>query len=192
MRLRTLNLGNTLLLLGCVVLGVTLWVPYATAARVARIERRAEAAARAVCGAATELAPFDLATPDLAASLLERTEGHDLEVDEEASIAGQRLVFGAKHYRIALLPSPEDEAAPDEPPAFEVYAWPRSYLDAGRSVFFFPSRGLPAFSRNLQAGYAGLDPVPAAGCGHPLDHKPAPGQWYRGTDDERWLALPNS
>jgi hypothetical protein len=195
---RNWNVGNLLVLALCAVLGVTLWVPYGTAARTARVEGTGLRLARELLRVATA-APFAL-DGDGAALLDRMADGRQLEVVPPSGAAGAasrpRLLFASKHYYFCIHESPDDWAAPAGPERarpIEVYAWPRSFFGPARSAFFLPSDAPAAYTRNLQLGYVGLEVIPVAGSARPVVAPEEPeDSWrgWRGRDDGRWLPLP--
>ena len=80
------------------------------------------------------------------------------------------------------VPLPIEESLP-----FETYAWPKSLLVGARTVFFIPSDGTPAFTRNLSDRYVGTRRIPNPGDGRfDIDTEKRENA-YRGHDDERWI-----
>ena len=80
------------------------------------------------------------------------------------------------------VPLPEDTKFP-----FETYAWPKELQAGARTVFFFPSDGRPAFTRNLTDRYVGMDRTPRPGDGRMDIESEKHENDYRGHDDERWI-----
>lgn len=189
---RSWNTANVLVVLGVLLLGVTFWVPYATASRVARIEGWAEGIARALLTAASDRSDLVLDAPaaaDAVRQSLPSNYAHRLHTMPPLSDPpGMR--FRGKHYLylVTRTPLPSGEADPGQP--LEVYAWPRSYLAAGRTTFFVPEDAPAAYSHNLAARYRDDEVVPAAGAGRPEHADDDLTSPWRGRDGERWLPLP--
>jgi hypothetical protein len=225
---RAYNLGNALVIAGVLALGATFWLPHATAARMLRVEQRAETCARRLCELAKDIPDLDFHAPAAHENILQRLEGDRLEPQPApAELSGKALVFRSKHYYYMLTRTPPERgdgdrrdnagspsaAAPQQHPApesawrwpwrfadpsrllpFEVYAWPASLVGPGVAVFFHPSDGPPAFCRNLDHTYHGLDKHPLPGqARQQFDGRERSGllKWYRGFDNARWL-IPGS
>lgn len=217
-----LNLGNALVIAGVLVLGASFWLPHATAARMHRVEAQAESHARRLCEIARALPDLDLGSPDTQQLVLDRLAGDRLDpVPVPGELTGKAVFFKSKHYYFMLTRTPPAGDAADTPmtvvphlqPAresewrwpwrfadsskllpFEVYAWPAALIGPGVAVFFHPSDGLPAFCRNLDHTYHGLQQHPLPGNARKqFEGRNRPGmlKWYRGFDDARWL-LPRS
>lgn len=185
-------------IVGVIMLGVSIWVPFLTAERTARVEQRAEQIAARLIEAVQSL-PYGLDDTALEVALarfyaLAARDGvfiNDLEVLEPA-LPATLLTLQNKHYAFHLAISPPDPAAivgSDAQPDYEVVAWPLSSVGPGHCVFFCPDNAARAYTRNLSAGYAGLGA-----------HRPSPGRChrrpaqglqsmtsYRAIDDERWI-----
>lgn len=206
---RTFNVGNVLVLVGIAALVVSLRLPYAMANRVARVESRAAELGRLLLSIALERPTLDLADPksfqDVAATFAERWLGRRQPrstAPRPVRVGEHGLLFEGKHYLFLLTRTPREIAGvgPNEPPPFEVYAWPRSTTSAGEEVFFFPGdtqgsktpASRAARTRNLHRGYSGLERAPFPGAGRPRTslYKKRGQDWYRGRDDERWILLP--
>ncbi|MEM7199303.1 MAG: hypothetical protein AAF628_03495 [Planctomycetota bacterium] len=193
---RNWNLGNLIVVLGVVGLVVTLWVPYITAGRVARIERNAEDHARALLAATLDAAEgaWDPQATGAVGDLASRVP-QVAAVPPDAGRTGlpAGLYFESKHYLYSVFTrGPDDQIGDDTaaPPAFEVFAWPRSYLGPGRSAFYFPAGGRPAYTRNLKSAYQGFGAPPQPGEGRPReDGLSEPDYGYHDRLDERWLWL---
>lgn len=200
-RKRNFNPGNLLVGLAVGALGLSFWVPYGTADRTARVEERAGEIAALLLEAASDCQPLDL-TDDRLYTLLEaRTvkAAHaqgipsssfvdpDLPVEE---LDWGSFLYRGKHYCYQVTVTPEDQLQGDVVAPVEVYAWPATELGPGHTVFFFSETDYPAFSRNLSSGFAGTENAPKPGLGrpHPDDRRESR-DWYRGTDDERWIRL---
>lgn len=192
------NPATWFLLLGVAMLGATLWVPWFTAERTARIERRADAIAELLLAAARD---FDGAIDEADAQIVHarflrlalRDQLHtaDLEV-HEPPLPGTVLTMVNKHYGFHLAVSPLEAnviAGRGTQPAREVMAWPLTSTGPGHCAFFHPDDAPRAYSRNLAAGYAGLGsrrPIP--GRSHRRPHGLAEvTSYYRSFDDERWI-----
>lgn len=186
---------------GLAALGLSLWLPWMTAARTARVEQRADRIAELLLRAAR-----DRSEPAEEAGLqfvlarfhgLAAAEGvfvSDLERVEPAP-PGTLLCLTNKHYafQLAATPLPPNQVpGRDSVAAVEVIAWPLTATGPGHSAYFHPEDGPRAYSRNLYASYAGLGGRrPQPGSSHrPLRRQgdELPG-WYRGADDERWIVF---
>ncbi len=224
---RAYNLGNALVIAGVLALGATFWLPHATAARMFRVEQRAQICARRLCELAMDTPDLDFHAPGAQESILRRLEGDRLEPQAApAELSGKALLFRSKHYYYMLTRTPPERgdgnqrdagspttALPQQHPLpegawrwpwrfadaakllpFEVYAWPATLVGPGIAVFFHPSDTPPAFCRNLEHTYHGLDNHPLPGQARKqFDGQNRAGtlQWYRGFDHARWL-LPGS
>jgi hypothetical protein len=199
---RNLNLGNILVALGLVGLGLSFFAPSWSAERVARVESRAERTSELLLDALRAGGAALLADPTgLLADLRERClaaglPGSDLPELEQLG-AGQQPVFGNRHYLFRAVPRASPAEDPEAAPGpLEVYGWPRTLLPPGRTTFYFPIDGPPAFTRNLSAGFEGLRRMPAPGAGLPAGSElpqqagAEPRRPYRSRSDERWLPLP--
>ncbi len=212
--LRTLNLGNILLLVGLCALAASLWLPYATASRTKRIETRA-------LDTVVQLADLVKKEPNLnlqdqqAYSRIGQALNKALGVSDQKSslyvhmeeplngLHGQSFLFKDKHFLYLVLQAPpeeekdeegdEGEDNPDKSPTtvHETYAWPSSRLGSSRTTFYFNTTGMAAFSRNLDGDYLGRKKRPKPGGGTANDKIQDSGgeQWYRGKDDNRWIVL---
>ncbi len=189
---------NGYLLLGIALLGVSAYVPFATAARTARLELRADQVATTLLEATLDrplgIGPSDVPNVLARFHALARRDGvhvADLEV-VEPPLAGTLLTLRSNHYAFHLAVSaPEIPSAHrDARDAYEVVAWPLAAIGPAHSAFFLPDDSLRSYSRNLYRGYHGFD-----------DARPLPGRHhrrrsalfdlpkaYRSRDDERWLA----
>ena len=198
-RNRNFNLGNLLVLLSVVGLGVSFWVPYGTAERTARVEGRAGDIAKVILATASAMQPIDLQDPFTRAVLQARVvkacdawglpASNFLQGDQPIEpFDWPSLVFRGRHYCFQVTVTPADRSAGAAVPPVEVYAWPNNPVGPGHTVFFFPETGEPAFSRNLVANYAAFTraPRPGAGRHRPLNRESRP-EAYRGYDEERWL-----
>ncbi len=195
-RSRLLNPASWYTAIGMALLGLSLWLPWASASRTARVEQRADQIADALLLAARGDAPLD--DPAALDHVLARLHAlaaaravfvADLERQEPPPDA--LLLLTNKHYafQLAVSPVPQNErVGRDTVPALEVVAWPLSRVGPGHCAFFHPENAPRAYTRNLAAGYAGTGrrrPAPgkchrsAASSDHPSS--------YRSDDDERWL-----
>lgn len=197
----TFNLGNLLVGIGLIGLGGTFFLPTWSADRVVRVEGRAEALARALLAGAAGMEPLDLADPQqiakLAADLALRYQSFGFpESDLPELVAGPppTATFQSRHYLLRVVRQPAEagvDPLADTVRPLAVYAWPRSVLPPGRTVFFMPADGIAAYSRNLAADYAGLDHAPPPGAALPADPAEAQHQaTYRSRDNEHWIKLP--
>ncbi|MGA0059857.1 MAG: hypothetical protein ACO3RU_09750 [Planctomycetota bacterium] len=187
------NLGNALVGLGLLGLGATLSMPGWSADRVARAESRAEQTCRILAALAARPGTTD--EQDAGAFAEEaktrcRAAGQpDSDLPELVSAAP--LTLGSRHYLFRIAPrTPPTELAGVEAP-LEVFGWPRTLLPPGRTSFCFPLDGDPVFTRNLSAGYEGLDrgPRPGAALARGATGPQTDGRPYRAANDERWLFL---
>ncbi|MFY9343285.1 MAG: hypothetical protein WAT39_12385 [Planctomycetota bacterium] len=184
-------------LFGVVLLALTLWTPWATAARTTRVEERAQQLAVACAECLASLAPGNdaaarehfLARWQALAAARGAFVG-DLEPGAEPAQPSV-LLFANKHYAFQVAPSPPPVREPGGPgtlPPLEVIAWPLAAVGPGHCVFFVPSNAPRAYSRNLTAGYAGWHRAPPPGCGHRRAGSANESNLaYRGEDDERWV-----
>lgn len=198
---RRSRLGNPatwFLLLGTTMLGVTLWVPWFTAERTARIERRADdIAAHLLAACRDHDGPLDAAgvmiTYGRFVRLCLRDGVHlaDLEV-REPTLPGTLLLLENKHYAFHLAESPlpaNEIAGRDTIRSLEVMAWPLSRTGPGHCAFFHPEDAPRAYSRNLTKSYAGFGKNrPEPGRSHRRPHgMHEVTSYYRSFDDERWI-----
>ncbi|MCA8944213.1 MAG: hypothetical protein KDB80_16730 [Planctomycetes bacterium] len=209
MAIRIPNLTNSLVWVGVGLVALSLIVPARSAERTARVETRAEEAARTLLAVAQEMEPIDLDDLDAARRLESRFRAacaewhghpesylpHLHECPSELSDVSC-MMFESKHYCLMLTRSPipiDSGVQPDRYP-FEVYAWPLSLSPPGHTAFFVPEIGDPAFSRNKMRQYVGWKEdrrghraLPRPGCGIPRNEVEEGA--YRGRDDERWILL---
>lgn len=196
---RNFNPGNLLVLLAVGALGLSFWIPYGTANRTARVEERAGEIAALLLEAASACQPLDLTDPGQYALIEARTlkAAHargipsssfvDTELPIE-TLGWGSFLFRGKHYCFQVTLTPSEQLRGDTVPPVEVYAWPTTTVGPGHTVFFFSETDQPAFSRNLARGYAGTETAPRPGFGQPRQDDPRGSpDWYRGTDDERWI-----
>jgi len=184
--------------IGLALLAFSLWLPWLSASRTARVERRANGLAEALLDATHGFdLPFDEADLQtiqarfykIAASRGQRTK--DLERVEPPP-AGTLLCLTDKHYAFQLSESPPDinqQPGRHTVPALEVIAWPQSSIGPGHCAFFYPDNAARAYTRNLRARYAGFgEERPQPGGPH---RRPGLGgrrvSTYPGQDGERWL-----
>jgi len=202
-RSRWCNPGAWLTALGLVLLASTVWVPFQSAERTARVERRADQIAALLLEATSRASDanvgtyWDPATAEIvlayfhALAMRDGAFVNDLEVLDQP-LPNSLLTLQNKHYAFQIAVSPPDTRetpSADAEPAYEVTAWPLSAVGPGRSVFFYPENAPRAYTRNLAKGYSGLgDRRIAPGRGH---RRPAQTlelrASYRGLDDERWI-----
>ncbi|MDA0373537.1 MAG: hypothetical protein O2865_07105 [Planctomycetota bacterium] len=187
------NLGNALVGLGLVGLGVTLSMPGWSADRVARVESRAEQACRVL---ATMVADSQRTLPIAPPAFTDEFQAQcraagQPESDLPELIAEDPLTFGSRHYLFRVVARELPTRAEGESAPLEVFAWPRTVLPPGRTTFCFPLDGDPVFTRNLAAGYEGLErgPRPGAALARGEEQPRRDGVPYRASNDERWLFL---
>jgi hypothetical protein len=183
-------------LIGLGLLAGSIWVPFLTAQRTARVEERADQiaahlleATRPVPGRLDGVTDFVLAQFHCLA-LRDQVFVNDLEV--LAPLPGTLLLLRNKHYAFHLAESPPEPNATigrDTEPAYEVLAWPIESVGPGHSAFLYCDDAPPAFTRNLTAGYTGFGKRrPQPGRSH---RRPVSGvdteAFYRSYDDERWI-----
>ena len=189
--------------LGAILLGATFWIPITTANRTARVEGRADALAELLLLEAMATAPVDFTDPATAAMLygrlVRRAASNSVYVDDIELLPPQAdvpaITLRNKHYVVQLRPSPqaapttiESQDLPTESLPLEVLAWPLRSNGPGHGAFFYPEDAEPAFTRNLQFGYHGLEPPNWPRPGHTHRRPDANAPWhYRDFDDERWL-----
>lgn len=212
-KLSTLNAGNILVLIGLGGLGFGVWLPYATADRVYRIEGRVSLYVGEFVGALQQRESFDWSDEEARDEFLgEVNEASGLQ-DPESSLhlrispipphLSQCFVFSSKHYLFLVANTPQKLLGqektierPGSPPVlvqdpevstnapFEVYAWPKDLEQDGRTVFFAATDALPAFNRNLDGIYFGFDRTPTPGAAR-VDKQDVENA-YHGIDRQRW------
>lgn len=183
---------------GVAVLVATVWLPYLSAQRTARVEGRADQIAGLLLEAARDF-PEAIEPADVdhvlarlfALAARDGTHVADLELREEP-LPGILLVLQNKHYLFHLAASPvEAQAAPSHGavPSYHVAAWPVRAFGPGHSAFFLALDAPRAYTRNLTAGYVGTGkdrPLPER-----LHRRPGgtfeAAKSYRNLDDERWI-----
>jgi hypothetical protein len=184
-------------LLGLGLLLATLYVPWLTAERTARVERRAERLGAKLLDAVVE---FDqcLEASSLP-TLLARwamLNARDAEFTDDLEVVttgrpGVLLTALNKHYAFQLAespPPPQFQAGRDSVPAYEVVVWPRDQDGPGHAAYFLPSNAARAYTRNLSALYGGLDRAPLPGSCHSVPYIGRHEHWhYRSANDERWI-----
>jgi hypothetical protein len=181
------------------MLAFSLWVPWLSATRTARVEGRADKVAAALMTAADGF-ELPLEEPDLQ-SLLARfyrtatssgVRAKDV-VRVEPAPSGSLMCLQNKHYAFLLSEAPVDPMSrigKNTVGSLEVLAWPLSVVGPGHCGFFYAQDACRAYTRNLQRGYAGLkdDTRPLPGAGH---RRPGIGSrrqsQYPGNDSERWI-----
>lgn len=187
-----------LLLGGCLLVALSLWLPWQTAARTARIEARADRIAELLLAAGRSAPPAeDPATRDLVLARFWRlavAEGVRVEDVQavEPPLPDTLLVLTNKHYafQLAWSPLPADAiVARDAVPTREVLAWPLAAVGPAHAAFFHAEDAPRAYTRNLAAGYAGLgERRPPPGAGQRVGPTSLR-RWssYRSRSDERWI-----
>jgi len=187
------NLGNALVGLGLIGLAVTLSMPGWSAERVARIETRAEQSCRILAAMVAEGEPGIASPPQEFAEEFSRRcrDAGQPEGDVPELVAPEPLTFGSRHYLFRIAPRGTPTENPELEPPLEVFGWPRTLLPPGRTTFCFPLDGKPVFTRNLSAGFEGLDrgPRPGDALARGEENPRTDGQPYRAANDERWLFL---
>jgi len=209
---RRFNLGNLLILAGLVGLGVSLALPYLTSQRVARVERRAFKIAQLLMAIAQEhISDLEFEDPQGQKAIeaeLRRKIQADGSIPESSIPSGftpdglSGYYFRERHYLYLLTRTPADRKSLGfenlQNQSLEVYAWPHSNLSGGREVFFLPGDSGAVIkghtvqavrSRNLLRHYLGTSPMPIPGAGRPREEIQPGAKWYRGQDDERWIAF---
>ena len=213
-KLSTLNSGNILVLIGLGGLGFGVWLPYGTADRVYRIEKRVSLYVGEFVKALEQRESVDWSDDDARDEFLAEVNASSGLVDPESSLhlrvtptpphLNQCFIFSGKHYYYLVANTPQKILGqektierPGSPPVkvndpslaksapFEVYAWPKDLEQDGRTVFFAATDGSPAFNRNLDGIYVGLDRTPTPGAARidKQDYEDA----YHGIDRQRWL-----
>jgi len=184
-------------LAGIGLLATSLWVPWATAARTARIERRADDIATLLLEASLPFVDdLDEASTSAVLARFHRLASRDglivSDVEVVDPLPGTLLSLRNKHYVFHFAEAPLPEGRTKERGAVsprEVMAWPIDENGPGHCAFFHPDDGPRAFTRNLTAKYTGLDSRrPLAGSAHPTSqHFSDVTTFYRSADDERWI-----
>lgn len=189
---------NWLLCGGGLLVALSLWLPWQTAARTARIEGRADQVAGLLLAAFCSVPPVDdRAVRELALARFWRllaaagVRVEDVQVIEPA-LPGTLLSLTSKHYafQVAWSPVPADAiVARDALPTREVLAWPLAAVGPGHAAFFYAEDAPRAYTRNLTAGYTGLGARrPPPGAAQRLGPA-SQTRWssYRSRSDERWI-----
>lgn len=193
---RLANPANWFLLLGGGLLALSLWIPWFTAVRTARVENRADQITGLLLEAATGLeCPLDAAGLEIVMArfqALAAAQGAHLADLEriEPAWPGALLALTSKHYayQLAISPPPvRSLPSRDSTPALETMAWPLSAVGPGHSVFFHPENAPRAYTRNKAAGFEGLTLRPAAGEAHRPGEGSVSANYYRSARDERWI-----
>jgi hypothetical protein len=180
------------------LLGFSLYVPWLSASRTARVEQRADLLAAALLDASAgfEL-PLDEADREGVLGrffALAESRGvytRDLERHPSPPEDAQ-LCLVNKHYLLQLTESPpgaNQRAGEDAAAAFEVTAWPMSGAGPGHCAFFYPENAARAYTRNLRANYAGTqDQRLHPGAAHrAIGASGRLTKTYTGADNERWV-----
>lgn len=184
-------------LAGLALLGTSLWVPWATAARTARIERRADDIAMLLLEAAVPFVDdLDATSAKVVFARFLRLAIRDglivSDLEPADTLPGTLLVLRNKHYAFHLAAAPLPDGTVVERgavPPREVMAWPIDENGPGHCAFFHPDDGPRAFTRNLTAKHSGLgDRRPRPGAAYPASqHFADVTTFYRSGDDERWI-----
>lgn len=200
-RRRNFNPANWLVGLGVVALGLSFWLPHATASRTARIESRAGDIAANLLREAVAVQPFDpgdaLQVAHVEARTLQALAARGIRLDSFVEgptrmlPGGEAVLFRGRHFVFLLTRTPvsvwragtRQRAELCRP--LEVYAYPRAGAPA-QSAYFHGEIERAAFTRNLQADYKHGGRRPAAGAAVPRRSSDT-ARHYRGRDDERWL-----
>lgn len=187
-------------LLGLVLLGASIWVPFLTAERTARVEQRADRIAGLLLEAVLPM-PAPAVAGDLEHVLARfhrlaaRDHVHVNDLERiEPPLADTLLTLRNKHYAFHLAVSPPEPNAtvgPGTEPAYEAMAWPLDAVGPGHSAFLHCDDAPRAYTRNLGAGYFGLgSDRPRPGLSH---RRPSSAldalHYYRSFDDERWITF---
>ncbi len=182
----------------------SLWLPWLTAARTARVEMRADVLCELLLGASRSLvadpSPADLEHVWARFLALAQADGvFYADVERlEPPLPGTLLAFTNKHYAFQLARSParDQPRAHDAPAAaregfelpLEATAWPLHPAGPGHAVYFQPDDAPRAYTRNLTSGYVGLGAGrPRPGAGHRADSPFDTAKSYRSGSDERWI-----
>ena len=186
------------LLAGVVLIGATLWLPWYTAARTARVELRADRIAELLLTATRGL-PAPPTADDLESVLarffaLANADGVFLADLERVAAPAPEVLLALqnKHYAIQLALAPADPTATvgrDTVPALEVLAWPLGIAGPGHSVYYHAQDAPRAYTRNLGSGFHGWQerrPLPGAGQRRAVTTVDTP-SYYRSANDERWI-----
>jgi hypothetical protein len=184
---------------GVGLIATSLWLPWATAARTARVEMRADRLSELLMRAGRTV-PVDATPADLEhvwgcfLALAQADGAFFADVERlEPPPDDTLLAFTNKHYAFQLARSPVDPQAAangsdgGELP-LETIAWPLHAAGPGHAVYFHADDAPRAYTRNLTSGYVGLRgsrPRPGdAHRGNSLFDTPTS---YRSAGDERWI-----
>jgi hypothetical protein len=125
-------------------------------------------------------------------ALRDQVHINDLEV-VDPPLPGTLLTLTNKHYAFHLAVSPPEATeivGRDTEPAYEVIAWPLSAVGPGHSAFLACDDAPRAYTRNLTAGYVGLQSRrPQPGRSHRRASGVDTARFYRSFDDERWIVF---
>lgn len=184
---------------GVALIAASLWLPWLTAERTARVELRADRLAalllRAGRSVVADPSPADLDHVWARFLALAQADGVFFADVERLvpPLPDTLLAFTNKHYAFQLAHSPLPGAPPSSPPpgaelALEATAWPLHPAGPGHAVYFQSDDAPRAYTRNLTTGFVGLGherPPPGAGqrATSPFDTARS----YRSASDERWL-----
>lgn len=185
--------------MGILLLAFSLWIPWLSASRTARVESRGDRLANALIDA-TEgfLLPLDEGDLQVVLArfyLTAASRGVRIQEVErvEPPPEGSLLYLTNKHYGFQLSETPPDPTSrpgKNTVASLEVVAWPLSATSPGHCVYFYPQDASRAYSRNLRRGYRGLEenyrPLPGGCHRRPGGGGDSKGQ-YPGVDDERWI-----
>lgn len=186
---------------GLVLLGVSFWIPWASAARTTRIELRADAVAAELQVVLWQVAgidgaaAFDAAAREVVLARLIRLGGSrgvhvaDLEAVETPP-AGVLLALRSKHYAFQVTGSPpaaNERSGARTVPAVEITAWPLESGGPAHCSFFYPGNAARAYSRNLRKRYAGFEHRPLPGASHRRQDADRDPTNYSSFDDELWI-----
>lgn len=191
------NPAAWLTVFGVALMAFSMFVPWLTATRTARIENRADETAAVLLDASAGFEP-PLDGVDRACVLARfyrlatargvRVKDIELLPDDRPEAL---LTVRNKHYVFRLAsqpPRPAERPTPESVAALEVFAWPLQQLGPAHAAFYYPENAARAFTRNLRSGYFGTDakaPAPAAGHRRPGTDRRRQAV-YVGRDDERW------
>jgi hypothetical protein len=185
---------------GLALIAASLWLPWFTAARTARVEQRADRLAELLlCAAEALLVPPVAGDVEhvlarfLALAAADGAFLGDLE-RVEPPFPDSLLVLTNKHYALQLAASPPPATATpgsDTVPALEVLAWPLSALGPGHSVFFHAENAPRAYTRNLSSRIVGLGNTrPQPGSAQPRETGTSRSALaYRSANDDRWVVF---
>jgi hypothetical protein len=187
-------------LAGAALIAASLWTPWWSASRTARVESRADRIADLLLQAVPDGARLDAAGCDHVLArffALADADGvffADLERVEPPP-EGTLLCLVNKHYafHLAVSPIPADvTAGRDTTPSLEVLAWPLAVTSPGHSVYFYAEDAPRAYTRNLAkitSGFVALEkqrPLPGVGQ-RPFTGAADGARSYRGITEDRWI-----